>query len=419
MTLFEVMLWMLVGAALVPAHRAAWRDGLPALVAVALLDLLVLALVAVAAIDEHAWSRLAQEDGVIEWATVAAFVLAGALHVARGRRALRKRPPAPRLELVGRAALALFCLFVAGEEISWGQRLFGFKPPDAFLERNYQQELNLHNVLMDEHGLGFALESKHVVAVLALAFVVALPLLVRWRPLAGARALAPPWALSAAGLVIVAAELSYPVSLTGEGAELLLGLVMLAAVALEGYPQPMRVGLALSAPLVVGLLVAPVVARLMFGDDERGSAVVRAELALLQADIEGGAATARMLDKGSIHKRVFTAARDEYLALSGRSFLEGQRTPAEGGAGVARHDRRGYFLDPWNNPYWVSWGKKTGRVALYSFGPNRLRDTEVRERDRAEGDDLMVVFALEGGGRPAGGPDRGEQVPELPRGSRP
>ena len=79
--------------------------------------------------------------------------------------------------------LALFCLGVAGEEISWGQRLFGFKPPDVFLERNYQQELNLHNVLMKDTGLGFALASKHLVMAIALGYGLLWPLLVRLSPL--------------------------------------------------------------------------------------------------------------------------------------------------------------------------------------------------------------------------------------------
>lgn len=393
MELGDVVLWMLVGAALVPAHRAAWADGLGALAAVVLLDVIVLTVVGVAAIDEKAWSRLAQEDGVIEWATVVAFLGVAALHVVAARRALGRSTPPPRLELAMRGALALFGLFVAGEEISWGQRLFAFKPPDAFLERNYQQELNVHNVLMDERGLGFALESKHVVAFLAVAFVVLLPLLVRMRPFAAARAVAPPLALLPAGLVVLAAELSYPVDLTGEGAELLLGLVLLAAVALEGFAPVSRVALALLAPIAAGLLAAPLVARALYGDDAQGSSAALAELAQLQQDVVGGAATAKLSKKGSVHKRVFTAARDGYLALSGGVFLEGQHTAAEG-AGAARHDRRGYFLDPWNNPYWIVWDKKRHRVALYSFGPNRLRDTDVRESDAAAGDDLLVVFTL-------------------------
>lgn len=396
MELGDVVLWMLVGAALLPAHRAAWEEGLPHLVAMVLLDLIVLSFVGIAATSERQWSRLAQEDGVIEWATVAAFLGAAALHAAHARRTWRRRPAPPWLERVARVSIGLFCVFVAGEEISWGQRLFAFKPPDAFLERNYQQELNVHNVLMDESGLGFALESKHLVAGIAVAFVVLLPLLVRSRFLAGARAVAPSLVLLPAGLLVLAAELSYPVELTGEGAELLLGLVLLSAAALEGRPRVSTVALAVVAPVVFGLGVAPLVARVSFGDDEAGSVAARAELSLLRRDVEQAGATPKLLHKGSVHKRIFTATRDGYLSLSGKNFLEGQGTAAEAadGAGAARRDRRGYFLDPWNNPYWIAWNREKGRVALYSFGPNRLRDTSVRDSDTGAGDDLMEVFVL-------------------------
>ena len=36
-------------------------------------------------------------------------------------------------------------LFVLMEEISFGQRIFGFKSPDLFLKLNQQQEINFHN----------------------------------------------------------------------------------------------------------------------------------------------------------------------------------------------------------------------------------------------------------------------------------
>ncbi|OKY74828.1 MAG: hypothetical protein BM485_11360 [Desulfobulbaceae bacterium DB1] len=42
-------------------------------------------------------------------------------------------------------ALALACLYVCGEEISWGQRLFDVATPDFFSRHNLQQETNLHN----------------------------------------------------------------------------------------------------------------------------------------------------------------------------------------------------------------------------------------------------------------------------------
>ncbi len=37
-------------------------------------------------------------------------------------------------------------VFVAGEEISWGQRIIGFATPDYLLDNNIQEELNLHNI---------------------------------------------------------------------------------------------------------------------------------------------------------------------------------------------------------------------------------------------------------------------------------
>ena len=37
-------------------------------------------------------------------------------------------------------------LFAAGEEISWGQRIFGFHTPDIFMDLNSQHEFNIHNI---------------------------------------------------------------------------------------------------------------------------------------------------------------------------------------------------------------------------------------------------------------------------------
>ena len=42
--------------------------------------------------------------------------------------------------------LALGCFFVAGEEISWGQRLIGFGTPEVMARYNYQNEFNFHNL---------------------------------------------------------------------------------------------------------------------------------------------------------------------------------------------------------------------------------------------------------------------------------
>ena len=42
--------------------------------------------------------------------------------------------------------LAIVFFFGFGEEISWGQRIIGFSTPEAFSERNAQNEFNIHNL---------------------------------------------------------------------------------------------------------------------------------------------------------------------------------------------------------------------------------------------------------------------------------
>jgi hypothetical protein len=86
----------------------------------------------------HDWSR---EDGPIEYATFACFVLSSMLAFTASTR-LR----AERRLMVAAAALGLVLFVAAGEEISWGQRLFEIETPEALVDGNRQDELNLHNV---------------------------------------------------------------------------------------------------------------------------------------------------------------------------------------------------------------------------------------------------------------------------------
>jgi hypothetical protein len=374
----NTLVWIVVGMTLLPAHREARNASRALLAALVAVEVIAAGMCVLAAIDERTWASVAQEDGTIEWATFVAFAMAA------GWLVVVVRKISPSWWYQGACfLLAAFCLVVAAEEISWGQRLFGFKPPEVFLERNFQQEMNIHNVLMNERGLGFALESKHLVMAIVLGFCVAWPLLVRTKRFETFAPLAPPFALAPLGLGVFAAEVTYAVELTGEGAELIAGLIFLASALVAVRPRPRTVVVWLAAPLVVGLLLSQVMTRIMFGSDEEGTRIAAAELALLEQDVIAGA-TDKLLDK-NVHKRVYTSTRDGYLRLAGGAFLEGQEL---------RRDRRGYFLDPWNNPYWVHYNKKSRTGALYSFGPNRRRDVAIRDRDSDPGDDILIRFTI-------------------------
>lgn len=85
------------------------------------------------------------EDGVIEWLTVVALISGSILCF---KRAIALRKERKFLFLAATVCLGLIFLFGAGEEISWGQRIFDVKSPDFFVANNSQQETNLHNLVV-------------------------------------------------------------------------------------------------------------------------------------------------------------------------------------------------------------------------------------------------------------------------------
>jgi len=72
-----------------------------------------------------------------------------------GFRVARKNLDKTRISLVKQLVylgLAFLFFFGAGEEISWGQRIFGFKTPQELAQVNKQDELNLHNLSVLENS---------------------------------------------------------------------------------------------------------------------------------------------------------------------------------------------------------------------------------------------------------------------------
>jgi hypothetical protein len=75
--------------------------------------------------EPAAYARSVQEDGALEWSTFWSFLLAGGAGLVG---AYRARVASGR-QAIFLALVAGFCLFVAFEEISWGQRLLGYRSP--------------------------------------------------------------------------------------------------------------------------------------------------------------------------------------------------------------------------------------------------------------------------------------------------
>ncbi len=86
---------------------------------------------------------------------------------------MRLAPRKPKFQLWFYRLTALFCLLVALEEISWGQRLLGIASPAFFVHNSTQEEINMHNILQKWTGI----KSKHVAACCMLLYGVILPFL--------------------------------------------------------------------------------------------------------------------------------------------------------------------------------------------------------------------------------------------------
>ncbi|MBI3784554.1 MAG: hypothetical protein HY270_14260 [Deltaproteobacteria bacterium] len=84
------------------------------------------------------------ENNPVEMLTFV-FLMMGALQSAKLARDLRRqREPLTVWGFYVLFALGMF--FTAGEEVAWGQLLFGFTPPAFIADINVQHELSIHNL---------------------------------------------------------------------------------------------------------------------------------------------------------------------------------------------------------------------------------------------------------------------------------
>lgn len=323
--------------------------------------------------------RSLQEDEYLEWATVFAFLAATFVAAVAALRQARSSGKFPWF-LVGVGA---FCFIVAGEEISWGQRLLNYRPPEYFLANNFQQELNVHNVL-DTDLRKLALKTVILGYGVVLAFL-------GWikpirRSLEKLLIESPPFVLVPSFVATYWVYESYPWKFSGEVAELMLGLGFLFALlstcrrlagpsgprAIEAGPW--AVPLAWALPLLLGIATSTLSNVAMRGSEENRE-TARGEIEALRSDFRRSGDS---ISHCGIHKRIYTYMKDyeQEEVLLERSF-----------AALAAHglpeQRAVFFLDPWNNPYWIrhKCDRQNGtvRAFVYSFGPNRRRDSSAWE----------------------------------------
>jgi hypothetical protein len=92
--------------------------------------------------EAYAWFNT--EDALIENLTALFFFIAGFNMIVSGL--LRRKKGERTRHLILTILIGVFLFFVAGEEISWGQRIFHFSSQGFMKTYNLQNEFGLHNL---------------------------------------------------------------------------------------------------------------------------------------------------------------------------------------------------------------------------------------------------------------------------------
>ena len=133
------------------------------------------------ALDGATVDWLLIEDGPVEMAGALGLGATSAVFFFAAARAWRS--PEWRLRAPAFAALGLLFFLGAGEEVSWGQRIFGWQTPEELAQVNVQQETNLHTLAFMRGWL----DAGRLFNLFTFSFVLLLPLAARVAPALGAR----------------------------------------------------------------------------------------------------------------------------------------------------------------------------------------------------------------------------------------
>jgi hypothetical protein len=150
---------------------AKWKlsPGMVAFISVGATALIMLFGAATALMGKDAYKWFTREDGVAEDLQVLFWVLAWILGFQVITRLWKN---ALKLYAVLYLILNAGIFFIVGEELSWGQRIFGWKTSEEMIAINKQRETNLHNI----EGVGDKIKWVHV---LMGAYGTILPLVLR------------------------------------------------------------------------------------------------------------------------------------------------------------------------------------------------------------------------------------------------
>jgi hypothetical protein len=128
-----------------------------------------------------------QEDHIYETVGSLGFFITAVLFVIalRKSRIPENKQDNPPLKQLSYLVLAIIFVIGAGEEISWGQRIFGFETPESLKEFNVQDEVSLHNLTAFQGEDASLMKVERLFTIFAFTFTLLIPLVANFsRPAA-------------------------------------------------------------------------------------------------------------------------------------------------------------------------------------------------------------------------------------------
>lgn len=120
-----------------------------------------------------AFETYIEEDGIVEWLTVLGLLMGSFLCFSR---IITLRKERSVWFCCCTLILGLFLFFAAGEEISWGQRIFNIKSSAYFVKNNAQGETNLHNLIVGGVKINRLIFSFGLIAIMGI-YLLLFPIL--------------------------------------------------------------------------------------------------------------------------------------------------------------------------------------------------------------------------------------------------
>lgn len=135
------------------------------------------AIVLMTYVNRPLYRFLTMEDGPIEWMQ---FIFYALTAITSSVIAIRRWKAGHSGQALLFAGFAFANLFIAGEEIAWGQRIFGIVTPESLREINDQGETTIHNIGFIQDIFNFAMFLAAAYGSVAYAFNKRYALERRW-----------------------------------------------------------------------------------------------------------------------------------------------------------------------------------------------------------------------------------------------